>query len=59
MMDVKNISVSWAIVVTASNCLYTGFKEMDDVFKMNHNFPEDMAGFIGLREGQVCTILNY
>jgi hypothetical protein len=43
MMDVKNISVSWAIVVTASNCLYTGFKEMDDVFKMNHNFPEDMA----------------
>lgn len=58
-MDMKNVSVSWAIVVTETNCLYTGFKEMDDVLKMNHNFPEDMALFTGLREGQVCTILNY
>jgi len=32
---------------------------MDDVFKMSHHLLEVLAGFVDMREGQVCTILNY
>jgi hypothetical protein len=34
-----------------------GCREMDDMFKISHHFPEVMVGFVGLREGPVCTVL--